>query len=380
MRIDEQIRRIMRAPKAMRGVRAWAEIVPAFVWSLVVVIVVGMVVIVAAVGEADGVDRQLNWLMWALGLTTVGLFAGVLFGLPRIVQVQRKPPTPNDEDDAAADATTTYPTRPPDAMLEIADWLTKIIVGLGLVNLGKIPGQLTKLADSISTTEVGGVDHSFALAMSVFFPTCGLLLGYMLTRLYLQTALIRGDRQAMHEATAPSLAPPVQDFARNKDVARDLAADSSLQAGDGPPAIGVQHTLASLEGQYRHVEIPDYRQRVLRKNEITAEMFAFAVRAGVSKGWLASQQGDGYLHVYATWVLVSPSPDDAAVLCGRGGSAYQKHTKYRVCEALRRLAEANMIQPPQKAPALALLDGYLGGADDSLRMQVEATRRAIERN
>jgi hypothetical protein len=79
---------------------------------------------------------------------------------------------------------------------EIADWLTKIILGAGLVSLTKLPPHIFAFADYMGNAlgepayESKG-PHSFfvppnnapiALAIMGFFSTCGLLYGYLWTR------------------------------------------------------------------------------------------------------------------------------------------------------------------------------------------------------
>ncbi len=75
---------------------------------------------------------------------------------------------------------------------QISDWLTKIIVGIGLVELRNLPGFVTKVAGYISA---GSVDHSgskaLAVATLIYFAVTGFLGAYLLTRTYL-TSVFRG--------------------------------------------------------------------------------------------------------------------------------------------------------------------------------------------
>lgn len=94
-------------------------------------------------------------------------------------------------------------------LVEISDWLTKIIVGVGLVELSKIPGKLNLLAayfaaglrtcpagtattdTTVASAATSCVDSTkaFALGIIILFSTCGFLFGYLWTRLYRQRAL-----------------------------------------------------------------------------------------------------------------------------------------------------------------------------------------------
>jgi hypothetical protein len=72
---------------------------------------------------------------------------------------------------------------------QISDWLTKIIVGVSLVNSDKIGAAMVRTAEQISLSLGGGAERkALALALMVYFGVVGLLGGYLLTRLFLQRA------------------------------------------------------------------------------------------------------------------------------------------------------------------------------------------------
>jgi tetratricopeptide (TPR) repeat protein len=80
--------------------------------------------------------------------------------------------------------------------VDISDWLTKILVGVGLVELNKIPHNLRLLAiflgpglRSDDTPHYVASSETFALGIVLFFFGAGFLIGYLWTRLYFQTAL-----------------------------------------------------------------------------------------------------------------------------------------------------------------------------------------------
>src|ERR1700722_20320027 len=81
-------------------------------------------------------------------------------------------------------------------LVEISDWLTKIMVGVGLVELTKIPHNLRNLCAFIGpglraneTSSYVASSESFALGIVLFFFGVGFLIGYLWTRLYFQRAL-----------------------------------------------------------------------------------------------------------------------------------------------------------------------------------------------
>lgn len=71
---------------------------------------------------------------------------------------------------------------------QISDWLTKIIVGVSLVNSEKVGSAMVAASKEMAKSFGGEPASSLALAMLTYFGVIGLLGGYLLTRLYLQRA------------------------------------------------------------------------------------------------------------------------------------------------------------------------------------------------
>lgn len=92
------------------------------------------------------------WQSFAIGLLiagaslAAGLLIGFLFGIPRTLQKESQP---SDAVKAEGPETGTYGVNT--NLEQISDWLTKIIVGVGLVQLTVIPGKLRGLADYLAT-------------------------------------------------------------------------------------------------------------------------------------------------------------------------------------------------------------------------------------
>ena len=80
---------------------------------------------------------------------------------------------------------------------QISDWLTKILVGVGLTQLAKVPGALGSAADRFGGALGGGdAGGPCAIAIILFFMTSGFLFGYLWTRIYLASALEEADPAA----------------------------------------------------------------------------------------------------------------------------------------------------------------------------------------
>jgi hypothetical protein len=71
---------------------------------------------------------------------------------------------------------------------QISDWLTKIIVGVSLVNSDRVGHVMFGIADEMANSFGGPGSRSLALATLTYFSVVGLLGGYLLTRLFLQRA------------------------------------------------------------------------------------------------------------------------------------------------------------------------------------------------
>jgi hypothetical protein len=69
---------------------------------------------------------------------------------------------------------------------QISDWLTKILVGVGLTQLQQLPSALRRLAAYVSRDFGKSGNDVFSLSMVLYFSTLGFLTGYLLTRLALQ--------------------------------------------------------------------------------------------------------------------------------------------------------------------------------------------------
>jgi hypothetical protein len=138
-------------------------------------------------------------IMLAAAATAIGALLGFLFGIPRSAQETRP-----------AAATTTRGATEEQAAYEqgvyevntnleqISDWLTKILVGVGLIQLGSIAEPLGRLVDSIAGG-LGGrpVDRLMVGGILVYFTIYGFLASYLLTRLQLRGAFTRADLSAV---------------------------------------------------------------------------------------------------------------------------------------------------------------------------------------
>ena len=130
----------------------------------------------------------------ALSCLLVGGLLGFLFGIPRTLQEERPRRSEATPDQSELPASYLANTN----LEQISDWLTKILVGLGLTQIGSISSNAESLVANLSIG-LGDADTStaFAATLLLFYLTCGFLMGYLWTRLYLASALAQADVETL---------------------------------------------------------------------------------------------------------------------------------------------------------------------------------------
>jgi RTX calcium-binding nonapeptide repeat (4 copies) len=134
--------------------------------------ILGIAIYSVSVGDAAAFA---SGLLIAGGAFLIGGLFGFLFGIPKSLT-----------DSAVATNPAQARAFKPNTNLEdISDWLTKIIVGLTLVQFGQLIDQLEQLADFLAPS-LGNEDSSsaFAIGILVLFSISGFLILYVSIRLY----------------------------------------------------------------------------------------------------------------------------------------------------------------------------------------------------
>jgi hypothetical protein len=131
-------------------------------------------------------------LLIAGAALAIGVLIGFLFGIPRTLQQERQsqPATAQQGPSGQSLGVNTN-------LEQISDWLTKIIVGVGLVQLTKLPAKFQQFADYLSTAfGTSGVPSAIVASIILYFGILGFLLGYIWARLYLTREFSRAEREA----------------------------------------------------------------------------------------------------------------------------------------------------------------------------------------
>jgi hypothetical protein len=159
-----------------------------------------------AIGGIDRTGATLGGFSLLVALTafSVSGLLGFLFGVPRggvyfskseaIVEAGAKAETP-PESSTATDERAANVFVSNSNLIEVSDWLTKILVGLGLMQLPNIPSALHGLGEWLakayrsglpgSTTSLEDLTVTMAICIVIFFACMGFIIGYLETQLWL---------------------------------------------------------------------------------------------------------------------------------------------------------------------------------------------------
>ncbi len=113
----------------------------------------------------------------------LGGFLGFLFAIPRTLQEQ-------GNEGNTADKQLSYNVNT--NLEQISDWLTKILIGVGLTQISTIPSRLQNLSNFFAGI-LGEQSSIYAVILIIYFLVGGFLLGYLTTRLLFTNALAKAD-------------------------------------------------------------------------------------------------------------------------------------------------------------------------------------------
>lgn len=170
---------------------------------ILVLLIGGWILTSGANTLAAEVLRPAAWRiasLWAAACFMTGFLAGFLFGVPKVGAEDASSRKATGATRSGATSAQGYLQRPNTNLEQISDWLTKIIVGLGLVELKQIPTHLGNaarwIAESLSVSVPSPAAISFAGSLILYFSILGFLAGYLLTLLFLAGAFGRAGRRA----------------------------------------------------------------------------------------------------------------------------------------------------------------------------------------
>lgn len=131
----------------------------------------------------------------AVSSMSVGGLFGFLFGIPRSLANSNSPPSDESVGSGSGSGQSDKGFYRANTNLEqISDWLTKILVGVGLTQLNSMPSLISQLGTYLSD---GAQNENFtpplAAITSVGFVVIGFILVYLWTRIYLGSQFAQAD-------------------------------------------------------------------------------------------------------------------------------------------------------------------------------------------
>lgn len=117
-------------------------------------------------------------LLVAAGALGVGSMVGFLFGMPRA------PNASADDDLSGSEGPVRY--RPSNNLEQVSDWLTKLLIGVGLVEVKQLGGVLNRIGVAVDQSLSGAVNGTNVITqiVIVIFVLLGFICSFLWTRIY----------------------------------------------------------------------------------------------------------------------------------------------------------------------------------------------------
>ncbi|MFB9312059.1 response regulator [Nocardioides plantarum] len=126
--------------------------------------------------------------MYALAFGALSCLFGLIFGVPR------------SRSDFRAEKSERFSSN--SNLEDISDWLTKLLVGAGLVQIGRVPDAASALGNYLGAGLNTQNPQAFALTAVTFGVGAGAVLSYLWTRLYLRVLLEGSEARAADASRA----------------------------------------------------------------------------------------------------------------------------------------------------------------------------------
>jgi hypothetical protein len=135
-------------------------------------------------GFAAGFRVFVLSLVFAAASTVSGWLLGLLFGIPRSLARSQPVSTGGTGSSSAPqaqapDGSTPGGSRVNTNLEDISDWLTKMLVGVGLTQLYTVPTFLWRAAQKMNASGLGWQDHGQFLALALFLFCAWRLLAWL---------------------------------------------------------------------------------------------------------------------------------------------------------------------------------------------------------
>jgi CheY-like chemotaxis protein len=127
-------------------------------------------------------EEGVLWILYMGAAAALAAILGLIFGVPRA------------RTEYSAEASERYSSN--SNLEQISDWLTKLLVGAGLVELTSLPGLIGRASDFFGADMQVANAQAFAASALVYGAGVGFAAGYLWTRLRLRLLLESSDKAA----------------------------------------------------------------------------------------------------------------------------------------------------------------------------------------
>lgn len=184
-------------------------------------------------------------ILLAMGVFIFGTLIGFLFGIPKTLQGSDSGGTNSEKGDNGIGESKSDHYQPNTNLEQMSDWLTKILVGVGLTQLTKIPSLLQYFA-SIFSPALGGSPYGDAISITIFifFSIDGFLIGYLWTRRYFEYELTITDFEISEFRKLESYKDDKERIRKNDEIALELTQKILYPGKDDQPIDMVKYTEA----------------------------------------------------------------------------------------------------------------------------------------
>jgi hypothetical protein len=187
-------------PKRVWGLRFGGED-----WgrSLVLAIALGLIAVIVPGLVSTSLSHVSTALLLSGACLLGGALIGFLFGVPRWLQASELAQTVAPQTTSTPQTEKTDIREPgkyiPNTNLEqISDWLTKILIGVGLVQLKDLPSLLEQAGNYFGPAFTPlGEGPQIAISIILYFSISGFLFGYLWTRIFLQGVLTAAENTTL---------------------------------------------------------------------------------------------------------------------------------------------------------------------------------------
>jgi hypothetical protein len=333
-------------------------------------------------------------MLWMLACIMTGGVIGFLFGIPKILQPSTK--TDNDTTNVKENqpGNGDYKLLVNTNLTEISDWLTKIIVGLGLVNLTKLPPYINSIALSLSNgieAEDKGSSLAFAHGVIICYTVLGFLFGYLFTRLVLSQAFADADRASIEQVKDVLSSQSIQ--LANLESKQGLITQSIYpEAGGNERLKAVQQDAPTLENQlsilndmaadYMKISVADWAERTRLKDAAANTMADYALKENIPKTAILQKyeqdKNEGLALALASLINIKPEIGDIENVLKAGDGITRLHVRYRILLAIVTLYKMGFINEKDKVKTVALVNSYKKNADQSLLRMIDSTLSTLK--